>query len=142
MPASSPTANSSSLVESFESLEDPRHGEIYPLEEIVVLVICATTGGADTFVAVQQFGEARLEWLRGLLPFEKGTPSHDVLSGVFGRIDLEQFEDCFRRWVQGIWKTDGEVVAIDGKTLWGSGDQATGKEPRHLVEACSRGVGN
>ncbi|MFB6271952.1 MAG: ISAs1 family transposase [Salinibacter sp.] len=136
MPASSPATDSSSLVESFEPLEDPRHGEIYPLEEIVVLVICATISGADTFVAVQQFGEARLEWLRGLLPFEKGIPSHDVLSGVFGRIDPVQFEDCFRRWVQGIRrKTDGEVVAIDGKTLCGSGDRATGKEPRHLVEA-------
>lgn len=136
MPASSSATDSSSLLESFEPLEDPRHGEIYPLEEIVVLVICATISGADTFVAVQQFGEARLEWLRGLLPFEKGIPSHDVLSGVFGRIDPEQFEDCFRRWVQGIRrKTDGEVIAIDGKTLCGSGDRATGKGPRHLVEA-------
>lgn len=136
MPASSPATDSSSLVESFEPLEDPRHGEIYPLEEIVVLVICATISGADTFVAVQQFGEARLEWLRGLLPFEKGIPSHDVLSGVFGRIDPAQFEACFRSWVQGIRrKTDGEVVALDGKTLCGSGDRATGKEPRHLVEA-------
>ena len=27
------------------------------------------------------------------------------------------------------------MVAIDGKTLCGSGDRATGKEPRHLVEA-------
>ena len=101
MPASSQATDSLSLLESFEPLEDPRHGEIYPLEEIVVLVICATISGADTFVAVEEFGEARLEWLRDLLPFEDGVPSHDVLSGVFGRIDPVQFEDCFRRWVQG-----------------------------------------
>ena len=100
MPASSQATDSLSLLESFEPLEDPRHGEIYPLEEIVVLVICATISGADTFVAVEEFGEARLEWLRDLLPFEDGVPSHDVLSGVFGRIDPVQFEDCFRRWVQ------------------------------------------
>ena len=136
MPASFQATDSLSLLESFEPLEDPRHGEIYPLEEIVVLVICATISGADTFVAVEEFGEARLEWLRDLLPFEDGVPSHDVLSGVFGRIDPVQFEDCFRRWVQGIrGEADGEVVAIDGKTLCGSGDRATGKEPRHLVEA-------
>jgi hypothetical protein len=63
-------------------------------KEIVVLVICATISGTDTFVAVEEFGEARLEWLRDLLPFEDGVPSHDVLSGVFGRIDPVQFEDC------------------------------------------------
>ena len=41
-----------------------------------------------------------------------------------------------RRWVQGIrGEADREVVAIDGKTLCGSGDRVTGKEPRHLVEA-------
>jgi hypothetical protein len=102
MTSSSPATDSPSLIESFEPLEDPRHGEIYPLEEIVVLVICATISGADTFVAAQQFGEARQEWLRGLLPFEKGIPSHDVLSGVFGRIDPVQFEDCFRSWVHSM----------------------------------------
>mgnify|MGYP006427625167 FL=1 len=136
MPTSSPTSDASSLAASFEKLEDPRHGEIYPLEEIVVLVVCAVIGGADTFVAIEQFGKSRLEWLRGLLPFEDGIPSHDTLSGVFGRIDPEQFEKCFRTWIRSARKqTDGEVVAVDGKTLCGSGDQATEKDPLHLVEA-------
>jgi hypothetical protein len=144
MTSSSPATDSPSLIESFEPLEDPRHGEIYPLEEIVVLVICATISGADTFVAAQQFGEARQEWLRGLLPFEKGIPSHDVLIGVFGRIDPVQFEDCFRSWVHGIRrKTDGEVVAIDGKTLCGSGD-VWKRRPGHRkrASASGRGVGS
>ena len=75
MSTSSPASDSFSLVDSFEKLEDPRHGEIYLLEEIVILVVCAMISGADTFVAIQQFGESRLEWLRGLLPFEDGIPS-------------------------------------------------------------------
>lgn len=100
-----------------------------------MLVICATISGADTFVAAEQFGEAQLEWLQELLPFEDGIPSHDVLSGVFGRIDPERFEDCFRRWIRGIQEQiEEEVVAVDGKTLRGSGDRAAGKDPRHLVE--------
>jgi hypothetical protein len=46
------------------------------------------------------------------------------------------FGDGFKRWVQGIrGEADGELVAIDRKTLCGSGNRATGKEPRHLVEA-------
>ena len=59
-----------------------------------------------------------------------------ALSRVFGRIDPEQFEKCFRTWIRSARKqTDGEVIAVDGKTLCGSGDQATEKDPLHLVEA-------
>jgi predicted transposase YbfD/YdcC len=143
MPTASPTAETASLADSFEELDDPRDGETFPLGEIVVLVVCATLSGADTFVAVKEFGESRLDWLRGLLPFEDGIPSHDTLSRVFRRIDPEQFEDCFQKWTREAYEqTDGEVVAIDGKTLCGSGDAAAGQDPRHLVEAwaCEQGL--
>ena len=57
------------------------------------------------------------------------------MSRVFGRIDPEQFEKCFRTWIRSARKqTDGEVVAVDGKTLCGSGDRATGKDPLHLKD--------
>jgi len=46
------------------------------------------------------------------------------LSAVFGR-GLAGLQE----------KTDGEVVAIDGKTACGSGDRASGTEQLHLVEA-------
>jgi predicted transposase YbfD/YdcC len=143
MPTASPAADTASLADSFEELDDPRDGETYPLGEIVVLVVCATLSGADTFVAVKEFGESRLDWLRGLLPYEDGIPSHDTLSRVFRRIDPEQFEECFRTWTREAYEqTDGEVIAIDGKTLCGSADPATGQDPRHLVEAwaCRQGL--
>jgi predicted transposase YbfD/YdcC len=143
MPTASSAAETAPLANSFEKLDDPRDGETYPLGEIVVLVVCATISGADTFVAVKEFGESRLDWLRGLLPFADGIPSHDTLSRVFRRIDPEQFEECFRTWTRKAYEqTDGEVIAIDGKTLCGSADPATGKKPRHLVEAwaCRQGL--
>lgn len=142
MPTAFPAAETAPLADSFEELDDPRDGETYPLGEIVVLVVCATISGADTFVAVKEFGDSRLDWLRGLLPFEDGIPSHDTLSRVFRRIDPEQFEECFRTWTREAYEQiDGEVVAIDGKTLCGSGDPAAGKKPRHLVEAWACGQG-
>jgi predicted transposase YbfD/YdcC len=143
MPTASPATETAPLADSFEELDDPRDGETFPLGEIVVLVMCATISGADTFVAVKEFGESRLDWLRGLLPFEDGIPSHDTLSRVFRRIDPEQFEECFRTWTrEACEQTDGEVIAIDGKTLCGSGDVANGQDPRHLVEAwaCEQGL--
>jgi predicted transposase YbfD/YdcC len=71
------------------------------------------------------------------------SPLIFAYSRVFRQIDPEQFEECFRTWARDAYeKTDGEVVAIDGKTLCGSGDAATGQDPRHLVEAwaCRQGL--
>ena len=88
MPTASPAAETAPLADSFEELDDPRDGEAYPLGEIVVLVVCATISGADTFVAVKdvavkEFGDSRLDWLRGLLPFEDGIPSHSCVQPGF-----------------------------------------------------------
>lgn len=76
MPTASPATETAPLANSFETLDDSRDGETYPLGEIVVLVVCAAISGADTFVAVGEFGDSRLDWLHGLLPFEDGIPSH------------------------------------------------------------------
>jgi predicted transposase YbfD/YdcC len=130
------------LIDSFAEIEDPRHprNTLYPIEEILLLAICGAIGGADDFVSIAEFGEAKLGWLRGLLPFEHGVPSHDTLTRVFGQIEPSEFGRCFRAWTRRVEeKTNGQVVAIDGKTLRGSRDRASGEGPLHLVEAWATG---
>ncbi len=102
----------------------------------MLLAICGAISGADDFVALEEFGESKLGWLRGLLPYERGIPSHDTLGRVFGQIDPPEFERCFRAWTRRVQEeTDREVFALDGKTARGSGDRASGIEQLHLVEA-------
>jgi predicted transposase YbfD/YdcC len=130
------------LIDSFAEIEDPRHprNTLYPIEEILLLAICGAISGADDFVSIAEFGEAKLDWLRGLLPFKHGIPSHDTLTRVFGQIEPSEFERCFRAWTRRVEeKTDGQVVAVDGKTLRGSRDRASGEGPLHLVEAWATG---
>jgi predicted transposase YbfD/YdcC len=130
------------LIDSFSEIEDPRHprNTLYPIEEILLLAICGAISGADDFVSIAEFGEAKLGWLRRLLPFEHGVPSHDTLTRVFGQIEPSEFERCFRAWTRRVEKkTDGQVVAVDGKTLRGSRDRASGEGPLHLVEAWATG---
>jgi predicted transposase YbfD/YdcC len=63
-----------------------------------------------------------------------GIPSHDTLSDVLGRINPEQFAQLFTQWVEAALPTlAGEHVAIDGKTLRGSGLGGEGK--LHLMSA-------
>ncbi len=65
------------------------------LEEILVLTICAVMYGADSFVAVEAFGKAKIDWLRRFLTLPNGIPSYDTLGTVFARLDPRQFEQCF-----------------------------------------------
>jgi hypothetical protein len=126
------------LIDRFAEIEDARcdRNTLYPVEEILLLAVCGAVSGADDFVALEEFGESKLDWLRGFLPYERGIPSHDTLGRVFGQIQPSDFERCFRAWTRRVQeKTDGEVVAIDGKTACGSGDRASGLEQLHLVEA-------
>ncbi len=63
-----------------------------------------------------------------------GIPSHDTFGDVFARLDPDQFQYCFMEWVQAIGQvTQGEVVAIDGKTVRRSHDRTVGKQAIHMV---------
>jgi len=125
---------------SFSRLSDPRRikrGNFkYPLEEILFLVISAVISDAKNWSQIQVFAESKLEWLRQYFAYENGTPSEDVLASLFARLDSDQFCQCFVSWINTKIKlNDGEVIAIDGKTVCGSEDKRTGSSAIHVVSA-------
>jgi predicted transposase YbfD/YdcC len=126
-----------SLLEHFSALSDPRERwrVVYPLPEILLLVLCATLCGMEDFVEVRLWGEQRLDFLRRFLPFERGLPSHDTLNDVFNALDGELFKTCFVKWVASLRDDAPEIIAIDGKTSRRSHARAKGREPLHLVSA-------
>ncbi len=68
--------------------------------------------------------------------FENGTRSHDVLGKLFARIDVENFQTVFLKFINSISKlTEGENVPIDGKTIKCSGDSDKPNSAIHLVLA-------
>jgi predicted transposase YbfD/YdcC len=125
------------LLEHFSALEDPREGwrVLYPLDEILLLVLCATLSGMEDFVEIALWGRERLDFLRRLRPFERGIPSHDVLNDVFNALDPELFGRCFAAWVERLRDAAPEIIAIDGKTSRRTHARARGREPLHLVSA-------
>ena len=127
------------FLEHFSSLEDPRQAikVLYPLDEVLLLTLCAVLCGADGWVAVALYGEQKLEFLRRFLPFAKGTPSHDQLGLIFGALDGAAFQSCFISWAQALNHHIDGVVAVDGKTLRRSFDRSGGKGAVHMVSAWS-----
>jgi predicted transposase YbfD/YdcC len=126
-----------SLLEHFSALEDPRQNwkVVYPLPEILLLVLCATLGGAEDFVEVVRWGRSKLEFLRRFLPFAHGVPSHDTLCDVISALDPELFRSAFTAWVEDLREDEPDIVAIDGKTSRRSHDRGKGRSPLHLVSA-------
>ncbi len=119
-------------------MADPRMDRTkdHHLLDIITIAICAVICGADSWVEVEAFGNAKLRWLRTFLALPNGIPSHDTFGRVFARLDPEQFQACFLAWVQAVAaRTERQVVAVDGKTLRRSHDGVLGKAAIHMVSA-------
>ncbi|MGH2536036.1 MAG: ISAs1 family transposase, partial [Candidatus Promineifilaceae bacterium] len=132
------TDKGASLFEHFAVIADPRveHLADHKLIDILVIAICAVICGAEDWTEVEPFGKARQEWLRQFLELKNGIPSHDTFGRVFARLDAGQFQQSFTSWVQAVFQaTQGQVVAIDGKTARGSHDRVIGRDAIHLVSA-------
>jgi predicted transposase YbfD/YdcC len=103
---------------------------------IVVIAVCAVICGADDFVAIADFGRTKRKWFARFLDLRSGIPSHDRFNAVLAAIKPAEFEQCLLSWVTALHEiTDGQVIAIDGKTLRRSFDKATGKAAIHMVSA-------
>lgn len=127
-----------SLLEHFSSLDDPRidRTKRHQLIDILVIGICATICGAETWEDFELFGHAKKDWFKTFLDLPNGIPSHDTFRRVFARIDPQQFQQAFLDWVRSVTQlTQGEVVAIDGKQLRRSHDSAAGKTAINMVSA-------
>src|SRR3954447_16736216 len=125
-----------SIPKFFAKLQDPRraHRRLHPLQDIIVIALCAVIAGAQDWQQVVTFGHKRRDWLRGFLELPHGIPSHDTFERVFDRLNPQAFQACFRGWVQAVSEALRiQHVAIDGKTLRGSGSAKLG--PLHLVSA-------
>jgi hypothetical protein len=70
------------------------------------------------------------------LELPNGIPSHDTFNRLFSFINSEEFQRCFSGWVQAAWKrSEGQVIALDGKTLRRSYDSKSSKAAIHMVSA-------
>lgn len=125
------------ISDHFEELTDPRRREpIYPLINVVTIAICAVLSGADDFVAIAQFGRLKKDWLSKFLDLSAGIPSHDRFNAILAAIKPDEFEKCLLSWITAIHEiTEGQIVAVDGKTLRGSYDRGNSETAIHMVSA-------
>jgi predicted transposase YbfD/YdcC len=127
-----------SLEKHFAGLKDPRSASRidHLLIDIVLITICAVICGAEDWSEIEEYGLAKESWLKTFLSLPNGIPSHDTFNRLFARLSPEQLQQCFLSWVQAVYQiTEGQVIAIDGKTLRGSCERGNQNSLIHMVSA-------
>ncbi len=105
------------LFESLSKVDDPRreHQKFHSLFDILVISICAVICGAEHWTEMEEFGEAKQEWLATFLELENGIPSHDTFRRVFSLMDNIELKEVFVEWISlAVSLSKGTLVNIDG----------------------------
>jgi predicted transposase YbfD/YdcC len=137
-------SSSLSFFKHFAALEEIRveRTRRHPLMNIVFIAVCAMLCGANDFVGMEKFGNAKKAWLGKFIDLSNGIPSHDTFGRVIQALKPEQFVQCFLSWVEAFADTKaGRHIAIDGKTARASLDRKSGQKPLHIVSAWAREAG-
>lgn len=130
--------NSARIIDHFRDIEDPRieRNKRHLIFDIIVVTICAVVCGCETWEDIEMYGKEKQQWLSKFLKLPNGIPSHDTIRRLFIRLNPEKLQDCFLSWVQSIRDiSQGEIIAIDGKTVRRSHDRYVGKGPLHMISA-------
>jgi predicted transposase YbfD/YdcC len=128
----------SCLQQYFGEIPDPRveRTRAHQLLDIIAIALFAVLCGADSWVAIETYGNAKRSWLDTWLSLPNGIPSHDTFARVFARLEPESFETSFQQWIQALVPMLGkQLVAIDGKTVRGSYEREGGIKALQLVSA-------
>jgi len=106
-------------------IPDPRRpqGKRHDLPIILTLAILALCCGHTSYQAMEEWAQNYQRLLVKQLPCIAGhMPDAATFHRVFSRLDVEIFEEVLGAWFQRIVpQEDGEGIAIDGKTISGTG---------------------
>ena len=128
---------SKSFETHFSALKDPRinRKKLYPLIEILFVVLCGSICGAESWRDFVLFGQEKVDFFKQYFPFIHGIPSKNTIARLFYSLNPDSFKVCFIAWMKSLQTTLNEVIAIDGKTLCNSINTIENIPAIHMVSA-------
>lgn len=135
--AEMPRARLALLLKEFSEVEDDREPcrIAFPLEEVLLLLTCATICSCDDFDDIVAWGEHHLGFLRRFAEFHHGIPCARWLRTLVNRMDPKLFGRCFENWIAALWPGRHDLIAIDGKTSRRTHDRSKGLKALHTLTA-------
>lgn len=130
-----------SLMEVLKGIEDTRRHRsvMYPLHEVLIIMLLAVICGATSYAKVEMFGVSKQAWLKKFLKLEYGIPDACTFRNVIKEIDTKKLHDVFCKWMKSVVSELTGVVAIDGKEARRTRD--ANNRPLHVVSAFSHEYG-
>ena len=130
-----------SLSEALSGIEDTRRKRsvLYPLVEILMVVLLGVMCGATSYAKIEMFGVSKESWLKKFVKLENGLPDACTMRNVIKEIGIAELHEIFVEWMKCVAKDIFGVVAIDGKEARRTKDKM--KKPLHVVSAFSHEFG-
>jgi len=122
----------------FSAIIDQRQSAkvTYPLCDVLFVTLCGVIAGAEGWSEIFDYAEGHHDWFKQQGFLIDGVPVDDTIARIISKIEPEQFRQCFINWMQAVHQvTEGEVVAIDGKTLRSSYKRGDRQSTIHMVNA-------
>lgn len=133
---------SSHIILVLSEVEDPRQPSCnfhHSLVTIIFISLVGVLSGAKDWEEIVQAANGMIDWLGKYVDVSSGIPSSQTLKRVMSLIptnSLERLLSCLQSCL-----VEGDVVAIDGKTLRGSRGWNEEDRPLHLLHAWSTELG-
>lgn len=125
-----------SLYDRFQRIPDPRkaRGKRYSLVTLLVIIFLGKLCRQDTPVEIADWAQNHAEELAGLLGLARTwMPHHNTIRRVYQEVvDEEVFEQLAQEYSQGEQAGACEGLALDGKTLRGTGTSGE-QDPIHVL---------
>lgn len=108
----------------------------HKLIDILFIALCTILSGGEGFEDMILFAAHREDWLRKYIELPHGIPSYATFRRVFLVLDPNSLKECLTVWAEGLRSmTEGQVIALDGKTLRHTFDKWSGQKSLHMVNA-------
>ena len=127
----------------FDGVEDPRASNAirHDLHEMLMIALLCMICGGQTCTDMELFGRSKETFLRRFMTLDHGIPSHDAFSRLFRFLDPEGLQRALAR-LAADWeeRLGPDVIAIDGKALRRSFEDASNRSPLHVANAFAAGA--
>lgn len=106
----------------------------HKLADVLVLIMCATLCGVEELEEIVAYGKSKFEFLEKYFGITK-IPSESTLSRILNMISAEEIGLCIVNIMKEMLGTDGEIIAIDGKTICSTEKMASYRKSLHILTA-------
>ncbi len=128
--------------EKFIIIEDPRTGgnTKHHFGEIIFICVSALVCGVKSFTGIIEYAHIHQDWLKNWVRLTSGIPVVQTLINLFSLMDSKLFGQCIVEHIKLLYpELASQLIAIDGKTIRGSG--ASGSPQEHCLSAWAADAG-